>query len=178
MSKGKITGINWILTPDKFLSPEEARKLLETARERAEAARVKMHKTPVRDYFIVDLALSTGLRVIEIATLNYGDMFVKDTICSLLVRNGKGGKRRLVRFSRSFSHHCAEYMQWKQTVGEPTGPSDPLLLSSITDSHMTTRAVQKVFKRVAARAGLPSNYSIHALRHTYTGNTLDSISFT
>ncbi|GAI18530.1 unnamed protein product, partial [marine sediment metagenome] len=25
MSKGKITGINWILTPDKFLSLEEAK---------------------------------------------------------------------------------------------------------------------------------------------------------
>ena len=73
----------------------------------------------------------------------------------------------LVRFSRSFSRHCAEYMQWKQTVGEPTDHGAPLLLSSITDSHMTTRAVQKAFKRAAARAGLPSHYSIHALRHTY-----------
>ena len=48
MSKGKITGINWILTPDKFLSLEEAKKLLETARERAEMANSQGHKVPVK----------------------------------------------------------------------------------------------------------------------------------
>jgi integrase/recombinase XerC len=32
---------------------------------------------------------------------------------------------------------------------------------------MTTRAIEKAFKRAAARAGLSSRYSIHCLRHTY-----------
>jgi site-specific recombinase XerD len=32
---------------------------------------------------------------------------------------------------------------------------------------MTTRAIEKAFKRTAARAGLSSHYSIHGLRHTY-----------
>ena len=32
---------------------------------------------------------------------------------------------------------------------------------------MTTRAMQKVFKRCAKRAQLNSGYSIHAARHTY-----------
>ncbi len=32
---------------------------------------------------------------------------------------------------------------------------------------MTIRAIQKIFKRAAAKAGLPSRYSIHCLRHTY-----------
>ena len=32
---------------------------------------------------------------------------------------------------------------------------------------MTTRAIQKAFKRCAKQAGLPGHYSIHCLRHTY-----------
>jgi site-specific recombinase XerD len=32
---------------------------------------------------------------------------------------------------------------------------------------MTTRALEKVFKTSAARAGLSNHYSIHSLRHTY-----------
>ena len=32
---------------------------------------------------------------------------------------------------------------------------------------MTTRAIEKAFKRTAARADLPSHYSIHCLRHSY-----------
>jgi integrase/recombinase XerC len=63
--------------------------------------------------------------------------------------------------------HYEKYLLWKQTIGEPTGLGDPLLLSSNTGGHMTTRALEKAFKRTAARAGLPSHYSIHCLRHTY-----------
>jgi len=32
---------------------------------------------------------------------------------------------------------------------------------------MTTRGMQKIFKRCAERAGLYSAYSIHCLRHSY-----------
>jgi len=38
MSSGRITGMNWVLDPGKFLSLQEAKKLLETAKERAETA--------------------------------------------------------------------------------------------------------------------------------------------
>jgi len=58
----------------KFLSKEEAKKLLETARNRAEVVYTKRRKIPVRDYLIIELALSTGLRVMEIAKLNCGDV--------------------------------------------------------------------------------------------------------
>lgn len=158
---------NWVLDPGKFLSREEVNRLLETARKRAQTAVARGNKVAVRDYFIVDLALSTGLRVAEIADLKCKDIFLRENFCALLVRNGKGGKKRLVRFNGSFKRHYEEYLKWKQTVGEPTGPGDPLLLSSNTSSHMTTRAIEKAFKRTTVRADLPSHYSIHCLRHTY-----------
>ena len=163
----RATKFNWVLEPSKFLTKEEAKKLLETARDRAEVVFAKRRKIPVRDYLIIDLALSTGLRVMEIAQLDCGDVFIQDDISSLLVRNGKCGKRRLVRFSESLKDHLNEYILWKQNVGEPTGPSDPLFLSSNTGCHLTTRAIQKAFKRIAVKAGLSSHYSIHCLRHTY-----------
>lgn len=163
----RATKFNWVLEPSKFLTKEEAKKLLETARDRAEVVFAKRRKISVRDYLIVDLALSTGLRVMEIAQLDCGDVFIRDGISSLLVRNGKCGKRRLVRFSESLKDHLNEYILWKQNVGEPTGPSDPLFLSSNTGCHLTTRAIQKAFKRTAVRAGLSAHYSIHCLRHTY-----------
>jgi len=90
----RATKFNWILEPSKFLTKEEAKKLLETARSRAEVMFAKKRKIAVRDYLIVDLALSTGLRVMEIAQLDCGDFFIRDGISSLLVRNGKCGKSR------------------------------------------------------------------------------------
>ena len=32
---------------------------------------------------------------------------------------------------------------------------------------MTTSGIQQVFKKWSRKAGLPSHYSIHSLRHTY-----------
>ncbi len=158
---------DWILTPDKFLSLVAAKKLLETARERAQVAKSLGRKVPVRGYFIVDLGLSTGLRVMEMAQLKCGDVFTTERNPSLIVRRGKCGKMRLVKLSDSFKYHYDEYILWKQAVGESTEPDEPLLLSSNTGGHMTTRAIQKAFKRTAAKAGLTAHYSIHCLRHTY-----------
>ncbi|MGA2916620.1 MAG: tyrosine-type recombinase/integrase [Sedimentisphaerales bacterium] len=162
-----MTGFNWVLDQRKFLCEEEVIRLLKTAEQRAKEALARGYKVAIRDYFIIHLALSTGLRVMEIAQLNCGDIFLGDGISSLLVRRGKGGKKRLVYFNGSFKHHYNEYTLWKQNISEPIGPGDPLILSSNTKSHMTTRAIEKAFKRTATRTGLPSHYSIHCLRHTY-----------
>ncbi|MHC4640663.1 MAG: tyrosine-type recombinase/integrase [Planctomycetota bacterium] len=63
--------------------------------------------------------------------------------------------------------HLNKNILWKQKVGEPTEPSDPMFLSSNTGSYLTTRAIEKAFKRTAVKAGLSAHYSIHCLRHTY-----------
>lgn len=163
----KMTGLNWVLDRRKFLSEEQAKQLLKTARKLAQRALIFGRKIPVRDYFIIHLALSTGLRVMEIAQLNCGDVFLDDDAGSLLVRNGKGGKKRLVHFNDSLKKHFTEYINWKHANGQSTDPEAPLLLSSNTGRHLSIRAIERVFKRAAARAGLPSYYSIHCLRHTY-----------
>jgi len=158
---------NWVLDPGKYLSKEQACRLLKTARDETDIATGQRQVVAVRDYFIIHLALATGLRVMEIAALNCGDIFLGDFVSSLLVRKGKGGRKRSVYFNNKFKQHCREYLAWKQQRGEPTGHDDPLLLSSATGKHMTTRAMQKAFKRCARKAGLPLHYSIHCLRHTY-----------
>ena len=57
----------WILDERKFLSTREVRRLLRTAKARAEENGHAPGKIAVRNYLILDLALSTGLRVSEIA---------------------------------------------------------------------------------------------------------------
>lgn len=158
---------NWVLGPDKYLRKEQANRLLNVARHRSEAAQTQGRKVPVRDYFVIHLALTTGLRVMEIAALKCSDMFLDDRICSVLVRRGKGNKKRLVYFTGPFRKHCREYLKWKQQVGESVEQEAPLLISSNTGGYMTTRALQKVFKRCAKSACLDSSYAIHCLRHTY-----------
>jgi len=158
---------NWVLEPGKHLTSEEAGRLLSVAKHRAELYRNEGKKIAVRDYFIIHLALVTGLRVMEIAALKCGDVHLSNTICSLLVRKGKGSKKRQVLFTGAFKKHCKEYLKWKQLIGESLEPEEPLIVSSNTGRHMTTRAIQKIFKRCAEKASLNSSYAIHCLRHTY-----------
>jgi len=158
---------NWVLDPGKYLSREQACGLLSTARREMETAAGKRQIVAARDYFIVHLGLATGLRVMEMAALNCGDLFLGDFVSSLLVRKGKGGKKRGVYFNNDFKKHCKEYLAWKWHRGEPVVDDAPLLLSSATGEHMTTRAIQKAFKRCAKKSGLPPSCSIHCLRHTY-----------
>lgn len=154
---------NWEVDPKKFLSIKEAGRLAAVAQEQIESG----DKTTIRDYFIIRLGLATGLRVMEMAALNCGDLSLEETISSLVVANGKGKKRRRVFINETFKKQCKEFLVWKQTVGESTEPDKPLLLSSRTGGYLTTRAIQKAFKRCARRVGLSSHYSIHCLRHTY-----------
>lgn len=154
---------NWVLEPGKYLDKEQASRLLGAAEHRSKTGR----KVPVRDYFIIHLALTMGLRVMEIAALKCSDLFLDDRICSVLVRKGKGNKKRLVYFTGPFRQHCKEYFKWKQKIGESIESETPLIISSNTGDHMTTRAIQKVFKRCAEKAGINPSYSIHCLRHTY-----------
>ena len=158
---------NWTLDPDKFLSREDAIRLLATAADDAKCACLSQAQIAIRNHCIIDLGLTTGLRVMEISQLKCGDVFLKDGVSSVLVRKGKGGKRRLVFFNGVFKKHCREYLKWMQSVGQSTEQDSPLFPSSKTEKHMTTRAIQKIFKQCAAKAGLPSFYSIHCLRHTY-----------
>ena len=162
-----MTFNNWVPEPWKYLARQNAESLMESAAARAILADEKGKKVAVRDCFIVHLALSTGLRVMEIASLNCGDLFLENAVPSLIVRNGKGGKKRVVFFSSAFKKRCLEYLDWKQSMGEPVEPDQPLLLSSNTGTYMTTRAIQKAFKRCARYAGLSARYAIHSMRHTY-----------
>ena len=160
----------WVLDETKFLSTREVRRLLRAARTGAEEAGGPAGRAAVRDYLIVHLALFTGLRVSEAANLKCGDIFIADGMSSLLVRRGKGGKPRSVAFNVALKDHLVEYLRWKKEIGDAVTGDAPLLVSSSTGRAMTTRAIQKAFKRCAVRAGLSPHYSMHSLRHTFASH--------
>ncbi len=160
------------LDPDKYLSKEEAAKLLNVAQKRARCAK-EQKKIPIREYFIIHLGLATGLRVMEIANLKCGDLYLEGK-CQIYVREGKFGKSRYVIFYKEFQKHCREYLMWKVKVGESVKAEEPLIVSSNSKGHMSRNGIQKVFKRCAARAGINSVYGIHSMRHTNAGLIIDA----
>lgn len=157
----------WTIDESKYLSLKDVKKIRRKA-EKAKAIALEGYKrTPIMDWMVVEIGLFAGLRVEEMADLKCGDLLVQDVQSSLIVRKGKGGRKRIIRISSELKENLKEFLKWKQRLGEDTTDESPLFASSKTNSHMTTRALQKSFKRSAKRAGLKSHYSIHCLRHTF-----------
>ncbi len=150
----------WVLDERKFLTDEEIEHLKRNCRT-------------AKEKLIINLGLLAGLRVKEVADLKCGDISFRSSGCSrslrsslgiemssLTVRNGKGGKPRLVRFNGELKESIMKHLKHK-TVS----PDDPLL-SARNGGHLARRTIQRVFERVAGRAGI-SGHSFHHLRHTY-----------
>ncbi len=168
------------ITYEDFLTPEQVQRLKTYCRSRAKAAEVAAgdrRTNPVRDWMILHIALDTGLRVSEICALRIRDLILDRDAASLVVRDGKGHKKRGVRIGEPLRDHLERFLIWKRTVGEAVTASAPLLVSSRTGKALTRTAVYRVFKDAAEAVGLPARFSIHSCRHTYASMLYRSSEF-
>lgn len=159
---------SWVLDERKFLSFEELARLRRHVRRRVDRSRLKK-RLPWLEWFLVELALETGLRVAEMASLNCSDLVISVDRCGTMVRHGKGGKSRFVRIRPRFAKTCQNFLHWKETAQEPVSDDAPVFLSPKTKSHMTTRGLQKMFLRCCGRVNI-AGHSVHHCRHTYASH--------
>ena len=152
--------MNWILTPDKFLTEDEVQILRKVCIDAADLAKSKGQKKQMRDWMIIDLALQAGLRVGEMSNLEVTDLFIDKSHSHIHIRQGKGNKSRLVTIGGSLRIHIRKYLKTRKSQSLN-------LFTSERRSKMTTSAIQKVVKKAMKLAGLSPHYSVHSLRHTY-----------
>ena len=161
--KPKNNHFSWSVNETKYLDLGRVGKLGKSCRQAKDRA-IKENKTvPVRDWFMVELGLFTGLRVEEMVNLKASDLHLKEIHSSLTVKKGKGDKPRTVYLPETFKKECFFYLAWK----EKTIPKSDYLFTNGSGRQLTKRALQKSFKRCLGLAGLETRYSIHCLRHTY-----------
>src|SRR5689334_7426526 len=99
MKSSTVAQNSWIVTPDRFLTGaavSSVRAAMERVRREGAACG---DLRAVRNAAIVEALLGTGLRVSEVCALVVGDAFLEGGNPQILVRRGKGGKRRLVPIS-------------------------------------------------------------------------------
>ncbi len=116
---------------------------------------------------LIDLALYSGLRVAEIAALRIEDLRLKSSDSYLIVRNGKGSKKRTVYLDAVLVKHLLDFIEKKKTtLGESVEPGVPLFTGQ-NGKCCQPITLMKSFKRAIEEANLPDHYSIHSCRHTY-----------
>lgn len=161
--KPKKSRYSWTVNETKYLDSRRTRKLRRTLKEAKDTA-LKENKTiPIRDWFMVELGLYTGLRVDEMVNLKTTDLYLQKERPFLFVRKGKGNKSRTVYFPGAFKNECLWYLNWQKD----RFPENDYLFAGGNNEHLTKRALQKSFKRCTEKAGIERHYSIHCLRHTY-----------
>lgn len=107
-------------------------------------------------WMLVDLALSTGLRVSELAALQVKDVDFKRGCLSVTRVKRKKRKSETLAIGEELLGHLREYVA-DRTKGA-------LFVGGRGD--LTAQGLQQVWKSAIKRAELPKELSIHAARHT------------
>ena len=144
----RVKGVEQQTLAPKALAEDEVRRIIRRAR-----------KDNLRDWAILELLAATGLRVSEVAALNYGDLEVNVKTGWLTVRMGKGKKTRRVPIHEKACEVLKEYLDGKTLAG--TAP----LFSSRLHKPVTIYAIWGLVKKYATEAGV-ANVTPHSFRHT------------
>lgn len=113
-----------------------------------------------RDYCILTIFLNCGLRVSEMAGLNYNDIRSDNTMRVL----GKGNKERIVYLNSA----CVDAVNEYKKVRPVDGVKDKnALFISRNNQRISVKMIQAMVYKYLKKIGLDSRgYSCHKLRHT------------
>lgn len=164
------------ITHEDFLTPDQVLALKTHCQRLATGSPSDRRTHPARDWAILHVALDSGLRVSEICALEIRDVILDRAHASLIVRDGKGHKKRGVRIGSALTNHLSDFLAWKESVGESTGRTAHLFVSS-RGGPLTRTAVYRIFRRHADAVGIPQRFSIHSCRHTYASLLYRASSF-
>ena len=114
-----------------------------------------------RDYCILMLFLSCGLRISELVSLNTTDIY-EDHLRVL----GKGNKERVVFFGEGCREAIDDYMAVRNTKDLNESDKNALFISK-KNCRFGVRGIERMVDKKLLEAGLDaSRYSPHKLRHT------------
>lgn len=114
-----------------------------------------------RDYCILMIFISCGIRISELVSLNLTDVY-KDYLRVL----GKGNKERVVFFAEGCREAIDDYLAVRDNGKIKEEDQNALFISS-RNSRITVRGVEMMVDKKLKMAGLDaSRYSPHKLRHT------------
>jgi len=150
----------------KYFSPNQIKLLRRTVRDQAEIDSKKGNVTGIKEWMIIDLLTSTGVRVSESANLRVMDLRLGFGESSIFVRKGKGDISGHVVINESLKKHLRGFMGWKNSQGEPTGEEDHLFIGQ--RGPWKNQGIQQIVKKYLKKLNLyQKGKSVHALRHSY-----------
>ena len=109
-------------------------------------------------WMLIDLALCTGLRVSEMASIKIGDIDLKRGSLKVIRMKRKKRQAETLAIGKDLISHFKEYLKC-------TGRNKGLLFVG-QRGPLTAQGLQRIWKRTIKLAGLPEELSIHSARHS------------
>ncbi len=179
--RNPFAGLHGLKRPQRLpnvLSENDVVRLLEAPVRVAETEGQRRHTQPNpnrmllawRDTAILEVLYSTGARIAELVGVRRDDL---DLLSGVVKVRGKGKKERWCPLGRPA---CAAVQRWlearrsQQADGER---ADAPLFTNRRGGRLTPRSIQRLLKRYLSAAGLPTDLSPHALRHSFATHLLD-----
>ncbi|MDZ4216919.1 MAG: tyrosine-type recombinase/integrase [Candidatus Gracilibacteria bacterium] len=128
-----------------------------------------------RDYAILQMLYSTGLRVSELGNLNRESVDLKRR--EFMIR-GKGRKQRIVFMTELAAEALEQYLNMRIDNFEPLflsggrGKKIDLDILQGEKKRLSVRSVQNIVSKYARRAGIIKTVSPHTLRHSFATTLL------
>jgi site-specific recombinase XerD len=104
-----------------------------------------------------------GFRIHEALELTEGDL--EEARGALLVRRGKGGRRREVGMDGWAWEQLQPWLELRRRL--PVGPLLCVVAGSTRGRHWSSAAARAQLRRVAAAAGVRRRFAPHQLRHAH-----------
>ena len=125
----------------------------------------------LRDYALLTLLFSTGVRISEAAQLDRDD--IRELTNEIPVR-GKGNKIRVVFLSESAKKASLNYISRRTDVDPALFIRHKKNIGDQQDLRLSTRTMQRIIKRRSVNAGITKDITPHTLRHSFATDLLQN----
>jgi site-specific recombinase XerD len=127
--------------------------------ERARLLRVIEKEKDLRNIVIILTLLLAGLRATELCSLKHEDVLISERKGEIIVRKGKGNKRRVVPLTKDLRYWLGKYMIEDHISGK-------WLFDSQRSEQITYFGVYRLCESIGKKANI-DGLTPHVLRHTY-----------
>lgn len=124
-----------------------------------------------RDRAILELLFSTGLRISELCALSIADI---DTERNEFQVRGKGDSTRVVFLSETAKKYLEEYLAARTDGEEALFVRYGRKANDGGDARLSVRAVQRLVKSYALKAGISQTVTPKVIRHSFATDLLSS----
>lgn len=152
----------------KFLTPDEVEHILNNIKIDTPAG--------YRNRTILELLWATGMRVSELAGLNFGDLNLVENEIRVF---GKGSRERIVLITDRAKSFLERYLESARAlvpkgydIGEPNETS-PVFINN-TGYRLQTKSVRNAINEVVEKISLPKHVTPHVFRHSFATHLIEN----